>query len=160
MKKTTVLLFAAIFLLGIAPIQADEPFAPRADIPRNHKNDPEINLAIMFLKNVKIPTKQEVGVPAYPGSKIIQTDPGAADRLAMVRLLVIDPPEKVLAFYKKALTDWKYKDFYGTHSFFKGSENDAMMGKTPAIQIASADLFKKSMPAAKTTIGIWFKAGK
>lgn len=158
MKKTILILFVFLTLLVSSLIQADEQFAPKADIPKNPKNDPGLNLSIMFLKNVKIPTKKEVGLPAYPNSKIIQTDAGSTKRLPMVRLLALDEPSKVAAYYKKALSDWKYKEFFGTHSFWKGEEEEAMMGKVPNVQIGNADSFNKVMPSAKTAIGIWYQS--
>jgi len=54
------------------------------------------------------------------------------------------------------VTDWKFKDIYGTYTFFKGDEKETMILKTPDIQIGSAEMFSKTMPSAKSVITIGY----
>jgi hypothetical protein len=124
-------LFLSLILCSI--LFADEPFAPVVDIPENPKNDPDLMLAIAFLNDVQVPDKDAVGVPAYPEAKIFQTTKAQAGMLPTVRLLSADEVSVVVEFYKKELTDWKHKDFYGIQYFYNGEEQKAMFGQEPLL---------------------------
>jgi hypothetical protein len=138
-----------------------QDFAPIALSPDNPNNDPDITLGINFIKNVKVPDKSEVGVSAYPGSQIIQTNPGYEETLPSVRLVASDNVEAVLEYYKKELNEWNYSEFYGVHMFWKGEDKmNAMMGEEPVVQIENAEKFNKIAPEAKTTILIGYSANK
>ena len=80
-------------------------------------------------------------------SSAIKAQPFAqAGMLPTVRLLSTDEVSTVIKYYKKELSDWESKDLYGTFTFFKGDETEAMMGQIPVIQIGSAEMFSKTMP--------------
>ena len=145
---------AVILLLSITV--AAQPYAPKIDSPKNPNNDAEIALAIQVLEDVTIPDIKEVGVSPYPGARIFQTTIAQAGMLSTVRLLSKDEVSVITDYYKKEMSDWKSKDLYGTYTFFKGDEMEAMMGQAPAIQIGSADMFSKTMPSAKYVITIGY----
>lgn len=149
-----------LILLINSLILAGEPFAPKADIPGNPNDDPDLALAIIYLENIEVPDQEEVGVPAYPDAKIFQTNRAQGDMLPSVRLLSVDDLTKVVDFYKKELKGWKYKDFYGVHMFYNGKEQDAMFGKQPVVQIESAEKFNHIIADAKAAITIGYKLKK
>lgn len=151
--KTFIVLFAQL-LISIQIIA--QPFAPKIDPPKNPDNDPEIAFAIQILSGVDVPDKSKVGVAPYPGAKIFQTTIAQSGMVPTVRLFSKDDVSTVLEFYKKELSDWKFKDLYGTNTFFKGDEMKAMMCQEPNVQITSAELFIKTMPSAKTVITIGY----
>ena len=150
----TIIRLSALLLLSIQTIA--QPFASKIDPPKNPDNDPEIAFAIQILSGVEVPDKSKVGVAPYPGAKIFQTTIAQSGMVPTVRLLSTDEVSTVLEFYKKELSDWKFKDLYGTNTFFKGDEMKALMCQEPVIQIASAELFSKTMPTAKTVITIGY----
>ena len=148
----------SILIILVIPVLS-EPFATKADKPDNLNNDPDITLAINFLNNVIIPDKESVGFPPYNDAKIFQTSkPGElGSPLSMVRTFSSDPIEKIIDFYKNNIPEtWEYKDFYGTHYFWGGDENRAMMAQSPSIQLSGADDFKKIWPEANTIITIYY----
>jgi hypothetical protein len=145
-----------VSLIFCSILNAGEPFAPKVEVPKNPNNDNDLTLAIAFLNDVIIPDKEEVGVPAYPEAKIFQTTKAQAGMLPTVRLLSEDAIKDVVAFYKEKLKDWKFKDYYGTQTFFKDDVQKAMFGQEPVIQIESADNFKKTMPSAHAVITIGY----
>lgn len=150
----TIISLSALLFLSIQTIA--QPFASKIDPPKNPDNDPEIAFAIQILSGVEVPDKSKVGVAPYPGAKIFQTTIAQSGMVPTVRLLSTDEVSTVLEFYKKELSDWKFKDLYGTNTFFKGDEMKALMCQEPVIQIASAELFSKTMPSAKTAITIGY----
>jgi hypothetical protein len=149
-----------IFIILLSFSVSIDPFATKADMPQNPDNDPDITLASNFLKNVVIPDKEDVKIVAYKDARIFQTSkPGElGSPLYMVRTYSTDPSEKVIDFYKENIpANWEYKDFYGTHYFWIGDENSAMMAQSPSIQISGAEEFKKMWPEANTIITIYYK---
>jgi len=150
----TIFNFIVLLFLSIQTIA--QPFASKIDSPKNPNDDPEIAFAIQILSGVEVPDKSKVGVAPYPGAKIFQTTIAQSGMVPTVRLLSTDEVSTVLEFYKKELSDWKFKDLYGTNTFFKGDEMKAMMCQEPVIQIISAELFSKTMPTAKTCITIGY----
>ena len=150
----TIFIFLLLFSVS------SNPFATKADKPENPDNDPDITLATNFLNNVVIPNNEDVGIVPYTDVKIFQTSkPGElGSPLYMVRTFSTDPSLKVIDFYKENIpANWEYKDFYGTHYFWIGDENSAMMAQSPSIQISGADEFKKMWPEANTIITIYYK---
>ena len=160
MRKQSLITISLLILFINSILFAGGPFAPKADIPSNPNDDPDLALAIIYLENIEVPDQEEVGVPAYPDAKIFQTNRAQEDMLPSVRLLSLDNLTKVVDFYKTELRGWKYKDFYGVHMFYNGKEQDAMFGKEPVVQIESADKFKHIIADAKVAITIGFKPKK
>jgi hypothetical protein len=150
----TIFIFLLLFSVST------DPFATKAEMPKNPDNDPDITLASNFLKNVVIPDKEDVGIVPYKNARIFQTSkPGElGSPLYMIRTYSTDPSEKVIDFYIENIpADWEYKDFYGTLYFWTGDENSAMMAQSPSIQISEADQFKKTWPEANSIITIYYK---
>jgi hypothetical protein len=156
-KILYAILLSFIFLSTV--LYAGEPFAPVVDIPENPKNDADLALAIMIVKDVKVPDNDVVGVSAYPDAKIFQTTQMQGEMLPAVRLLSTDDIEKVLKHYKDELKDWKYKEFYGIHYLFNGDEQKAMFGMAPVVQLEDAEKFTNIMATAKTVITIGYDSG-
>ena len=134
-----------------------EQFAPKAKTPDNTNNDPQIAGTIMILQEVKIPDRSEVGFNPYPDSRVIQTTHIAQLGIPVIRLKSNDEMAKVVEFYKNDLSDWSYKNLFGTHMFWKGSEMEAMMGKIPNAQITTAEDYNKAWPDAQTIIVIFYE---
>lgn len=134
-----------------------EQFAPKAETPANPNNDPQIAGTIMILQEVKIPDRSEVGFNPYPDSRVIQTTHMAQLGIPVIRLKSNDEMAKVVEFYKNDLSGWSYKELYGTHMFWKGSEMQAMMGKIPNVQITTAEDYNKAWPEAQTIIAIFYE---
>lgn len=155
MRRISIAVLILNLMLGTTML-AGEPFASKVSTPENPENDPDLALAILFVENVKVPDKEEVGVAAYPEAKIFQTTAAQAEMLPSVRLLSGDEIAQVVEFYKKELEGWKYKDFYGVHMFYTGNEQDAMFGKIPVIQIEDAEKFKNISATAKSAITIMY----
>ena len=135
------------------------PFAPKADIPANPNNDPDIALMIQFINTCIVPDRENVGVDAYDDAKIFQTAKAGElmSPLNMVRTYSEAPLENVLEFYKNQVpSDWVYKDIYGIHSLWKGDEMEAMLTQIPVISIQKADDFNNIWPNAKTIIVIYY----
>lgn len=64
-----------------------------------------------------VPEGSAVGIPAFPGARLLQTldeplVPGAKNRTVV--LVTEDPPEKVLAFYRKQLPGWKEASLFNS----------------------------------------------
>jgi len=151
-------LIVALLFLFYTSINFAQPFAPVAPIPDNLNNDPDLTLGIAFLKDVKVPDQSEIGITAYPGSQIIQTNKGQNEMLPSVRLVTEDESKNVIEFYKKELTDWKSEDVYGVYMFWKGEDKmKAMMGGEPVVQIEDGNKFANLVPRTKTSILIGYK---
>ncbi len=140
-------------------LTSTDPFAPKATVPDNPNNDPDIALMIQFISNAVIPDVESVGFPAYVDAKIFQSaNPGElGSPLAMIRTYSEAPMQEVIEFYKqKVSSDWSYKEFYGVHTLWKGDETEAMMSQIPIISITDADDFNNIWPNAKTIIAIYY----
>ena len=76
----------------------------------------------------------------------------------MVRLFSDKSVESVLDFYKTNIPEsLSSKEFYGTHYFWTGNEDDAMMAHAPSIQISNAYNFKDIWSEANSIITIYYK---
>ena len=155
LKYTSIYLL--LFLL-LSSVTFAQPFAPVASVPDNPNNDPDLALGIAFLKDVKVPDKSEVGIPAYPDAQIIATNQGQEEMLPSVRLVSADDIGQVIEYYKKELKDWKNEEFYGTYMFWSGEDKmNAMMGSEPVVQIEDGNKFANLVPGTKTAILIGYK---
>lgn len=151
-------------------IAAGEPFAEKVTIPGTAPTDElanaEFQLGAMVVRAARVPGKNAVGVPAYPGARVVQTTEQSTgsingvsfEGLPMVILLSEDTPEKIVAFYRAALPDWQYENLFFTDWFWSGGgefhplEISGM--ETPAIGIFElGEIMKyKIWPEAKTRI--------
>lgn len=115
---------------------AQGQYAPWIELSKDAPN----NLAG---RNYPVPTKQEVGIPVYPGAVITSVSAPSEDTvkydkqiLPFVNLVSTDSPSKVIAFYKSRLTNdkgWNFSEEYST--FIKGETSSALTGFIPAVRI-------------------------
>jgi hypothetical protein len=120
-----------IMVLGMAVLttMAAETFAPKVNLPKKLENrDMWENL----VKNWIVPSKEEVGIPAYPGAVIValkeqswmEANGEKMDTLPAITLASSDEMTDVTAFYKEKLADWKYKNSYGMFEIFWSGKDD------------------------------------
>ena len=157
-------IYLIVLILFTAQLaHSEEPFAPVADIPKGLENstDPSISMLIMSIKAVKVPIQSTVGIPAYDGAVLIQTNEGTGDFLPSLRLLSADSLSHVFNFYMEELKEWSHDEFMGMYTLWNGDREDSMMGTAPTINIEAAkDDDKKVVPDAQTLISIWYKPVK
>jgi len=107
MKKPVFMLTALLVITWTVSAFA-EPYAPLA--PRNAFGKQAMASKGQTVADVQkqLPTKEMVGIPAYPGSYF--GSEGRSDgELSTVQLIAKDSPDKVIAWYKKNLgKDWQY----------------------------------------------------
>lgn len=163
----TLSLFAFV-LTGLVSIAA-ESFAPKVEPPKNMANRA---MWVKMIEQWDIPSKETVGLPAYPGAVIVAYK-GASEMTAngvkyetlpSLALSTMDEPNMVAAFYKEKLKDWKYERSFGMFDvFWTGREKfnslDIREGMTtPNINIMeSTPQTNEFMPEAKTKITIVFE---
>jgi len=165
---TTFLLFVSFGLTATIAF-ADNPFAPKVNLPKKLENrDMWENL----VKNWIVPSKEEVGIPAYPGSVIValkgkswmEANGEKMDTLPAITLATSDEMAKVTAFYKEELKEWKYKNQMGMFDIcWTGKEDFNNMDITEAATIPNLSIMKAMsaqtdfLPDAKTVITIVYK---
>ena len=92
-----------ICLMLIFPLSAmAEPIAPPVPytkdfVKKSGKSEKELTDAVIK----RMPSKEEVGVPAYPGAYYYQSNESEGGKLMSVVLIAKDGPEKVRAWYKE-----------------------------------------------------------
>jgi len=171
MKKLKFLLISITILNFLIPKDtfAQSPFAPWAKLSIDAPKE-------ISARKYPVPSKDEVGIPAYPGAVISSVSAPKQDTIkyeqevmAFVNLVTGDPPSSVVSFYKKTLTKdkgWNYTEEYKT--FVKGQTQNALTGFVPTVRIRdeSGDNFdlvyvdpnyKKNL---KTRIEITYKRSK
>ncbi len=137
MKKKSAFL-GIILILSVFTVQsiAQSPFAPWAklstDAPKNISG-----------RKFSVPTKDEVGIPPYPGAFISSVSAPSTDTikykqevLPFVNLVTSDIPSNVIAFYKRNFTKakgWNYSEEFRT--FVKGDLESAGTGFVPSVAI-------------------------
>ncbi len=84
------------------------------------------------------PTRSDIVIPPYPGAVLAQWSAGGSGMLPGVTLLSTDPPEQVIAFYRKFTegeAGWKYESGLGI--FYRGdSLTDALALTAPSVRIS------------------------
>jgi len=107
MKRSILLLITVLMLVWSVSAFA-EPYAPLA--PRNAFGKQAMASKGQTMADVQkqLPTKEMVGIPAYPGS-YFGSEGKSNGELSTVQLIAKDSPDKVIAWYKKNLgKDWQY----------------------------------------------------
>ena len=130
---------AALILLGFLTskeLSAQSPFAPWAKLSSDAPKE-------ISARKYPVPSKDEVGIPAYPGAYISSVSAPKQDTIkyeqevmAFVNLVTSDPASSVISFYKKILTKdkgWNYSEEYKT--FVKGQTINALTGFVPTVKI-------------------------
>jgi hypothetical protein len=174
MSKNSWSLFLAILIAGsifMGSVWAEE-YAPRVNPPKNITNR---DFWVKTISGWKIPSKEDVGIPAYPGALIVNfrdTSSMTSNGKELVTLPIIvleteDEQTKVAAFFKEQLKDWKYENKFGMFDVFwmEGEFNfmDIDQAATqPNVQIQApiASEPDRMMPTSKTRIQIIYKTQK
>ena len=131
--KISILVFVILFT---SSVYAQTPCAPWIKLSKSAPKN-------LTSRSYTIPTKDEVGIPIYPGSFLTSLSAPRADTLKFensilpfINLVTKDQPSKVISFYKSKLTKadgWNYSEEYKT--FVQGDVASAMSGFVPAVGI-------------------------
>ncbi len=174
-KKHSLLIGMSLIMamgLTISAAMAAEPFAQKVDLPKKLGNR---DMWINVIKNWVVPSKEEVGIPAYPGSVIValkekgwmEANGEKMDTLPAITLATKDEPAKVTAFYKEQLSGWKYKNQMNMFDiFWTGKDEFNNMDITEAAIIPNMVIMEAFsaqtdfLPGAKTAITIVYKPVK
>ena len=167
--KSKYLFPLVTFIFGL--LSADllaEPYADKIKITSNTSE-----MSKMVIEGANVPDRASVGIPAYPGAKILQTrDVGEMEAndesfktIAYMKLLSKDPVEKVVAWYKEQLPSYGHKDFYGVSwAFWKGEANFNAMDMTQTmtrenVMISDATVigYDSDMKGAKSVIEVSYE---
>lgn len=169
-KKINTIILVFLFMgLSFINLTAGEDFAKKVKLPKNMANR---SMWETVVKNWKVPSKGEVGLPAYPGSFIIgvkgmshMTANGKKyTTLPNIVLATTAEQKKVLKFYQEKLKDWHYKnDMDMFEVFWKGKGKFNSLDITQTATMVNIILMKANipyteyMPDAKTVITIVYK---
>lgn len=138
--KTAVLALLFCFVTGIG-IGNAEPFARKVEIP-DEMLEPTHPAALdaMTAKNSRVPSQEEVGIPAYPDGMILQTQQPSNVEVNgkkikanhMVSMGTTAKVDQVLTFYRERLSNWSYKEVWGTHILSIGDHPNSSLWRNPA----------------------------
>jgi hypothetical protein len=174
-KRNSLMIGIGLILamgLTVLTALAAESFAPKVDLPKKLENR---DMWVTMIKNWVVPSKEEVGIPAYPGSVIValkdkswmEANGEKMETLPAITLATTDEPAKVTAFYKEKLADWKYKNEMNMFDiFWTGKDEFNNMDITEAstlpnlIIMAAFSAQTDFLPGAKTAITIVYKPVK
>jgi hypothetical protein len=171
-KIRRALSLAAVTLLAIglgrtSMVSAGDAFAPKVEIPadaRDHDRG--------LVENSVVPSRSAVGVPAYPGSRVLRTTRGMREGgdgepeieiLPSVTLLAEADPETVAAWYAENLEGWKRESQMGM-TFFHPEDVDLDLVHIGSHRLIAIGPVPQNMPAArlwpaaKSEINIAFEA--
>jgi hypothetical protein len=131
LSKILIGLFV-FFIAGFTQAQ----YAPWAKLSSDAPNE-------IAARKYPVPTRDEVGIPAYPGAVISSVSAPREDTLEFkkevlpfVTLVSKDNPEQVISYYKRKLTKadgWNYKEEFKT--FVKGKIGSSLTGFVPSVAI-------------------------
>lgn len=167
-RLSLVLLMAGSFFQGIA--WADE-FAPKVTIPKKMENR---DFWVNQINSWKIPSKEDVGIPAYPGALIVQfmeastmtSNDKKLETLPIIVLETEDEQSKVAAFYKEKLADWKYENKFEMFDVFWTGDGEFnfmdidQAATRPNVQLQNPVDPNRLMPTSKTRIQIIYRPNK
>lgn len=133
--NTILKILFGLFILSISGTTQAQ-YASWAKLSKDAPNE-------ISARKYPVPTKDEVGIPVYPGAVISSVSAPREDTLKFkkeilpfVILVSKDSPEKVISYYKKKLTSangWNYNDEFKT--FVKGPPGSSLTGFIPAVAI-------------------------
>jgi hypothetical protein len=130
--------FAVVFIVSGFAIQtlAQVSFASWAKLSSDAPKD-------IDSRKYPVPSKDEVGIPPYPGAVISSISTPSTDTikykqevLPFINLVTNDTPENVINFYKRNLTKekgWNYSEELRT--FVKGPVGSISTGFIPSVAI-------------------------
>lgn len=130
--EKVLIVVVILFLSGITNAQ----YAPWAKLSKDAPKE-------ISARKYPVPTKDEVGIPAYPGAVISSVSAPREDTLEFkkevlpfVILVSKDSPEQVISYYKKILTKaggWNFNEEFKT--FVKGPQGASLTGFVPNVAI-------------------------
>ena len=171
MKKIAlcfIFVFFAVCGLGSREYFADAPFAPTVELPGNMENR---DMWLDMIDKWVVPTKGEVGIPAFPNAYIIQVRKASTMKvgnktiktLPVITLATVDQPEKVVNFYREKLKGWDYGNDLMTRAFWEkdGHFDPLDPRKTSTVPNViiydiSGDMPEVSMPKARSRIKVTY----
>lgn len=164
-RTICLLVTASMICLEIAMAHADT-FAPLIELPEDISGSEISFLEAQTVKKSVVPRKEEVGVPAYPGAKILFTQSGNRATINGINtqlpnrvfLGTAASPDKVVDYYADALKKWSMIRGGGATVFYPNSdsENPIEDQTIPKIIVTPADPPRKLMPEALTNIDIYY----
>lgn len=177
MKRYVYAVLVIFFLaLAVSPAVGGEPYAPKVEPPAGIKVGTPEYLGVMSINAAQVPHRSSVGVPPYPGARIVMTRGTSKMKandveytcLQYLKMYAPDDGEKVASFFKEKLTDYKFKSEFGgmIRAFWKGPDDIntldiTQMCTTPNVLITEAtDSERKLMPGAKSVIEIGYEPVK
>jgi len=151
-----------------------EPFAPKVDVPKNGKPGIIDILAVMQVNAAVVPDTAAVGVPPFPGARIVQTASAQSatvngkkiNCLPLVKLVSAARQDEVIAFYKSEAKGYQFRKILGgiLNAFWKDREKFNPLSfseicTTPNILISEIGPGSKNtlMSSAVTDIQIVYK---
>lgn len=154
-----------------ATVTRPDAYAPMLVIPKKLPDDPGMQMMVMMSNNTVMPSASEVNVPLYPGAQVmsamapmVMTSNGVKETsLPAMSLLSADETADVAAFYHEQLTGWRYKEFYGMHSFWNGDEDSNPMDITgqfslvSIISVPETDTLREVWPETRTRIDLRYE---
>ena len=167
--KNKLLLLSVSFVVGVFSTSLlAEPYADKIKVTSNTSP-----MSKMVIEGANVPDRDSVGIPPYPGAKILQTrDVGEMSAngetfktIAYVKLLSTDPVDKVVAWYKEQLPSYGYKDVYGiAWIFWKGEGEYNSMDVRQAMTIENVQItdatvmdYENDMKGAKSAIEVTYE---
>lgn len=134
--KIISLVFLLIFSVPLSAIFAQVPVAPWAKLSRNAPDN-------ISGRNYTVPTKEEVGIPVFPGAVLTSVSAPREDTLKykqeilpFITLVTTALPQEVISFYKRNLNEangWNFTEEYRT--FVKGQLSSVLSGFVPAVEV-------------------------
>lgn len=154
-----------------AIVARPDAYAPMLVIPKKLPDDPGMPMMVMMANNTVMPSASEVNVPLYPGAQVLSgmgsmemTSNGVKETsLPAMALLSADEIADVAAFYHENLSGWRYKEFYGMHSFWNGDEDSNPMDITgqfslvSIISVPETDTLREVWPETRTRIDLRYE---
>jgi len=168
-KPLFIISITCIIVFSYFSVFAEELFAPKITLPEKMENR---DTWVDMVNGWTVPSKVQVGLPAYPGAFIVALMDGGSmvvndDTIATlpsITLSTFDDQAKVVSFYKEKLKDWKYKNSFDMFDiFWDGPDDFNNMDMTQGMTIPNIVVFESTdgepnfMPEAKTAITIVYK---
>jgi hypothetical protein len=136
MKKINFIIVIVFVFTGFFEENLAQQFAPWAKLSSDAPKE-------IDARKYPVPSKEDVGIPPYPGAVITSVSAPSADTikhkdevLPFVNLVTSDISSSVIDFYKRNLTKdkgWNYIEEYRT--FVKGSSGSVLTGFVPSVAI-------------------------
>ena len=163
---------SALCLCAVATAaKAQQPYAPKAEVPEEASNDPRLQLEIRSVLHAEVPYRRDVEAPPYPGAVIIRSVSASKmalssgesyETLPVLVLASTDSPETVTEFYRNKLVGWSQAVIRGDQYFWLGEgEFDPYRpsGKTtPSLMVRMAGTVRL-VPNAQTEVHVRYDPG-